>query len=150
LLLSHRALQLDSLMRTLNSTKPHYVRCVKPNSTKAARAFEAQICLQQLRYAGVFEAITIRQLGFPFRWTHEVREPIVVGRKKRAALFLSRPKLTATPHNLTAPQAFFKRYRCIADDPELRKPIPRDCNWIASCKTLIADIVRRSVSQSVS
>ena len=60
-------------MKTLNATHPHYIRCVKPNNSKAKHLFEAQVCLQQLLYAGVFEAIAIRQQGFPFRWTHEVR-----------------------------------------------------------------------------
>lgn len=36
---------------------------VKPNSVKKAGIFEAPICLQQLRYAGVFEAVKIRQQG---------------------------------------------------------------------------------------
>jgi myosin VIIa len=44
--------QLDALMKTLNATAPHYIRCIKPNSIKKARVFEATICLQQLRYAG--------------------------------------------------------------------------------------------------
>lgn len=63
--------QLDSLMKTLNSTEPHYIRCVKPNSVKKGNIFDAPICLQQLRYAGVFEAVKVRQQGFPFRWTHD-------------------------------------------------------------------------------
>jgi hypothetical protein len=63
--------QLDSLMKTLNSTEPHYIRCIKPNSVKKGNIFEAPICLQQLRYAGVFEAVRVRQLGFPFRWTYD-------------------------------------------------------------------------------
>lgn len=63
--------QLDALMKMLNATAPHYIRCIKPNSIKKARVFEAPICLQQLRYAGVFEAVKIRQQGYPFRWTYE-------------------------------------------------------------------------------
>jgi myosin heavy subunit len=63
--------QLDALMKTLNATAPHYIRCIKPNASKKARMFEAPICLQQLRYAGVFEAVKIRQQGFPFRWSYE-------------------------------------------------------------------------------
>jgi len=63
--------QLDSLMKVLNKTYPHYVRCVKSNSIKKPRVFEAGLCLRQLRYAGVFEAVKIRQRGFPFRWTHD-------------------------------------------------------------------------------
>ena len=64
-------LQLDSLMDTLNSTQPHYVRCIKPNDSKRPDLFDANACLTQLRYAGVFQAVTIRQRGFPFRWPHE-------------------------------------------------------------------------------
>ena len=65
--------QLASLMDTLNSTNPHYVRCIKPNETKepSRNAFTGMNVLRQLRYAGVFEAVTIRQTGFPFRLTHE-------------------------------------------------------------------------------
>jgi hypothetical protein len=64
--------QLDALMHTLEDTDPHYVRCVKPNDMKAANTFKAMDCLDQLKYAGVFEAVKIRQQGFPFRWSHEV------------------------------------------------------------------------------
>ena len=63
--------QLNSLMKTLNATAPHYIRCVKPNSVKKAHIFTADICLQQLRYAGVFEAVKIRQQGYPFRWPYD-------------------------------------------------------------------------------
>ena len=62
--------QLADLMHTLNATEPHYIRCVKPNSTKSAMSFEGQMSLEQLQYAGVFEAIQIRKHGFPFRMTH--------------------------------------------------------------------------------
>lgn len=59
--------QLDTLMQTLKATHPHYVRCIKPNSLKEPLKFEPVIVLQQLRYSGVFEAVQIRKLGFPFR-----------------------------------------------------------------------------------
>lgn len=32
---------------------------------------DAKLCLQQLRYSGIFEAVRIRQLGFPFRWSYK-------------------------------------------------------------------------------
>ena len=57
-------------MATLNATLPHYIRCVKPNEAKRAAEFSAPLVLQQLRYSGVFEAVKIRQQGFPFRWTY--------------------------------------------------------------------------------
>jgi len=64
--------QLSTLMDVLNATEPHYIRCIKPTNTKKPNVFEAPICLQQLRYAGVFEAVRIRQLGYPFRWTYDM------------------------------------------------------------------------------
>jgi hypothetical protein len=59
-------------MDTLNRTEPHYIRCIKPNDVKKPDVFDPNLCLLQLRYAGVFDAVTIRQQGFPFRWPHEV------------------------------------------------------------------------------
>jgi hypothetical protein len=62
--------QLVDLMTTLNTTEPHYIRCIKPNSTKSALKFEGTMSMEQLQYAGVFEAIQIRKQGYPFRLTH--------------------------------------------------------------------------------
>lgn len=42
-------LQLTSLMETLNSTEPHYIRCVKPNNQLKPAIFENVNILQQLR-----------------------------------------------------------------------------------------------------
>ena len=63
--------QLDELMATLNATQPHYVRCIKPNKLKQPITFDGVMVIEQLRYSGVFEAITIRKQGFPFRLTHQ-------------------------------------------------------------------------------
>jgi myosin heavy subunit len=38
---------------------------------KKANMFENKMCLDQLRYSGVFEAVKIRKTGYPFRWTHQ-------------------------------------------------------------------------------
>ena len=42
-------LQLQSLMETLNSTEPHYIRCVKPNNVLKPAIFENSNVIQQLR-----------------------------------------------------------------------------------------------------
>ena len=62
--------QLKTLMETVEQTSPSYVRCIKPNSVKKPNILEAKLTLEQLRYAGVFQAVTIRQTGFPFRLNH--------------------------------------------------------------------------------
>ena len=53
---------LDSLTSKLRSTAPHYVRCIKSNSAKAAGQFESKLVQEQLRYSGVFEAVVIQQV----------------------------------------------------------------------------------------
>ena len=62
---------LQALMKRLNSTEPHYIRCIKTNAVKKPGIFKAPMCLEQLRYAGVFEAVSIRKQGYPFRFSHE-------------------------------------------------------------------------------
>lgn len=41
--------QLQALMETLNSTEPHYIRCVKPNNVLKPAIFENVNVMQQLR-----------------------------------------------------------------------------------------------------
>ncbi|XP_076890780.1 myosin-11-like [Bidens hawaiensis] len=60
-------LQLQQLMETLNATKPHYIRCVKPNNQLKPAIFENPNVLQQLRCGGVLEAIRISCAGYPTR-----------------------------------------------------------------------------------
>ncbi|XP_044463733.1 myosin-17 isoform X3 [Mangifera indica] len=62
-------LQLQSLMETLNSTEPHYIRCVKPNNVLKPAIFENANTIQQLRCGGVLEAIRISCAGYPTRRT---------------------------------------------------------------------------------
>lgn len=62
-------LQLQSLMETLSSTEPHYIRCVKPNHVLKPAIFENQNIIQQLRCGGVLEAIRISCAGYPTRRT---------------------------------------------------------------------------------
>ncbi|XP_010679210.1 myosin-9 isoform X2 [Beta vulgaris subsp. vulgaris] len=60
-------LQLQQLMETLNSTEPHYIRCVKPNNLLKPAIFENMNVMQQLRCGGVLEAIRISCAGYPTR-----------------------------------------------------------------------------------
>lgn len=62
---------LDALMLILNSTEPHYVRCIKPNDDKAAFQFNNIRAVQQLRACGVLETIRISSNGYPSRWSYQ-------------------------------------------------------------------------------
>lgn len=62
---------LIDLMKTINSTNVHYIRCIKPNEQKKAWLFDGPMVLSQLRACGVLETIRISCEGFPTRWTYE-------------------------------------------------------------------------------
>ncbi|XP_078360518.1 unconventional myosin-Va-like [Oculina patagonica] len=62
---------LSKLMATLNSTVPHYIRCIKPNDRKAPFAFNPQRTIQQLRACGVLETVRISAAGYPSRWRYD-------------------------------------------------------------------------------
>ena len=58
-------------MQALNSTTPHYVRCIKPNDLKAPFKFQAKRAVEQLRACGVLETVRISAAGYPSRWTYQ-------------------------------------------------------------------------------
>ena len=59
--------QLSDLVATLNSTFPHFVRCMKSNDLKKGGVFNSSRMQDQLRYAGLVEVCRIRKLGYPVR-----------------------------------------------------------------------------------
>jgi myosin-5 len=62
---------LIALMQTIRSTNVHYIRCIKPNSTKTPFGFEPPLVLAQLRACGVLETIRISCSGYPSRWLYQ-------------------------------------------------------------------------------
>ena len=62
--------QLKLLRTRIESTSPHYVRCLKPNDQLVPHNFDALVIADQLRCAGVLEAIRVSRVGFPNRYYH--------------------------------------------------------------------------------
>lgn len=58
---------LAQLMETVQRTRTQYVRCIKPNKVKSAVKIDNPMVIEQLRCAGVVEAIRISRAGFPAR-----------------------------------------------------------------------------------
>ncbi|CAM4628890.1 unnamed protein product [Caretta caretta] len=58
---------LHSLMATLSTSNPFFIRCIKPNTEKAPNLFNPDVVLNQLRYSGMLETVKIRRAGFPIR-----------------------------------------------------------------------------------
>ena len=62
---------LRNLYDILDSTQPHFVRCIKPNNYKRADHMDAFKTLTQLQYAGMMETIRIRKQGYALREYHQ-------------------------------------------------------------------------------
>uniref|UniRef100_A0A7N6AC52 Myosin X n=1 Tax=Anabas testudineus TaxID=64144 RepID=A0A7N6AC52_ANATE len=58
---------LHSLMATLSTSNPYFIRCIKPNTHKMPDQFDQTVVLNQLRYSGMLETVKIRRTGFPVR-----------------------------------------------------------------------------------
>lgn len=63
--------QLSYLMLQLESTEPHFVRCILPNLSKRPNKFDKELVLHQLRCNGVLEGIRIARAGYPNKMTFE-------------------------------------------------------------------------------
>jgi len=63
--------QLRVLRARIESTEPHYVRCLKPNEELTPHSFDPLVIADQLRCAGVLEAIRVSRVGFPHRYYHD-------------------------------------------------------------------------------
>ncbi|GMI74748.1 myosin 1 [Hibiscus trionum] len=63
--------QLFQLMQRLESTTPHFIRCIKPNNSQSPGSYEQGLVLQQLRCCGVLEVVRISRSGFPTRMSHQ-------------------------------------------------------------------------------
>ncbi|KAL3639882.1 hypothetical protein CASFOL_014850 [Castilleja foliolosa] len=63
--------QLSKLLQHLESTTPHFIHCIKPNSKQIPGLFEKDLALEQLRFCGVLEVVKIWRYGYPTRITHQ-------------------------------------------------------------------------------
>jgi len=52
---------LANLMKNVTSKTPHYILCIKPNTTKSSTYFDESLCLAQCRYLGLLENIRARR-----------------------------------------------------------------------------------------
>ncbi|KAJ1765724.1 class II myosin [Coemansia sp. RSA 1752] len=113
--------QLNLLMAQLNSTQPHFVRCILPNSEKRAGKIDTPLVLDQLRCNGVLEGIRITRQGFPnripfleFRQRYEILAPntiprqVFVDSKQAASKLLEAFKMDKAKYRLGHTKVFFR------------------------------------------
>lgn len=63
--------QLAVLIQNVESTEPHYIRCLKPNDAARSHFLTRKRLTEQLRCGGVLEAIRVARMGYPIRLPHE-------------------------------------------------------------------------------
>ena len=57
--------QLRELRSTVDATETHYVRCIKPNPVMSSSAFDDALVTEQLRCAGLIQAVQISRATYP-------------------------------------------------------------------------------------
>nr|CCA18606.1 myosinlike protein putative [Albugo laibachii Nc14]CCA20563.1 myosinlike protein putative [Albugo laibachii Nc14] len=63
--------QLNALLEIINTTEPHFIRCIKPNDVTSCSEFDHKRVLEQIRCGGVLEAVKISRCGYPVRIAHD-------------------------------------------------------------------------------
>ena len=63
--------QLSTLVNRLNATEQQYIRCIKSNDYAEPDNFDTNRILEQLKYGGVVEAMTVARSGYPVRMLKE-------------------------------------------------------------------------------
>ena len=63
--------QMEELMSNINTTAPHYIRCLKPNSNNVGNEFDCSLIVSQLRCGGVLEAVRVSRAGYSKRFTFD-------------------------------------------------------------------------------
>ncbi|KAG4301526.1 hypothetical protein PCK1_002011 [Pneumocystis canis] len=111
--------QLGSLIKQLESTQAHFVRCILPNQFKMPFVFNSPLVLDQLRCNGVLEGIRIARTGFPnrlsffeFRQRYEVLTPCLpndyMDGRKTTKLMLEKLDINTSNYKIGLSKVFFK------------------------------------------
>ncbi|XP_043642767.1 myosin heavy chain, muscle isoform X33 [Drosophila teissieri] len=111
--------QLNSLMTTLRSTQPHFVRCIIPNEMKQPGVVDAHLVMHQLTCNGVLEGIRICRKGFPnrmmypdFKMRYQILNPAgIVGvddPKKCGSIILESTALDPDMYRIGHTKVFFR------------------------------------------
>ncbi|CCI45955.1 unnamed protein product [Albugo candida] len=115
--------QLNGLMEDIRRTNVHYVRCIKPNSQKNPQLFCKKRVTEQLRCAGIIEAIRISRSAYPNR----MLQSVFVDRFRTIALIFVRQSIEkaacSSPEVLTSLEAICASLSTPLQSEEELRPI---------------------------
>lgn len=60
-------IQVNKLMKALQACTPHYIRCIKPNTTKRPKDWDLKEVRRQVQYLGLQENVKVRRAGYAYR-----------------------------------------------------------------------------------
>ncbi|XP_060869911.1 unconventional myosin-IXa isoform X2 [Metopolophium dirhodum] len=63
--------RLDNLLRSLVHARPHFVRCIKANSTETPDRFDRAVVMRQIRSLQVLETVNLMAGGYPHRMRYK-------------------------------------------------------------------------------
>uniref|UniRef100_A0A7N1A3X8 Uncharacterized protein n=2 Tax=Kalanchoe fedtschenkoi TaxID=63787 RepID=A0A7N1A3X8_KALFE len=63
--------QIFKLIQQLESSAPHFILCIRPNSKQLPDVFEKEFASRQLRCHGILEVVRMHRCGYPTRMTHQ-------------------------------------------------------------------------------
>jgi len=55
----------------LGKSHLHFIRCIKPNSTKKALAMEDEVAYNQICYLGILDTIKLKKVGYCVKHSYE-------------------------------------------------------------------------------
>ena len=90
---------LKQLIKSMDATTPHFIRCVKPNESKKPGEWDHDKTFEQLKFSGVFAYLALRRCGYAVQmdfkeWATTVVDALTVaeGFEKFKAMIESDPR----------------------------------------------------------
>jgi myosin heavy subunit len=63
--------ELGSMMQQIEETNISFIKCIRPNTNKAPREFNAKIVINQLENNGILNAAVVKRSNYPIKCSHE-------------------------------------------------------------------------------
>lgn len=98
--------QLFKMIKQLENSKPHFIRCIRPNAKQLPGMYEKDIVLQQIRCGGVLETVRISKSRYPTCMTHQEFA-------SRFGCLLSKNTLCQDPLSISV--AILQKYRVLPE-----------------------------------